>query len=542
MGIVEDLGRARADFERGEWVAALDLWAGVDRDQMDAGDLKSAGQSAFLLGRRDDAADFYQRAFRTFLDGGDPGGAVRCAFYLAMMFGTGGEPALAAGWGSRAERLLDDLDPEAVEGGYVSFLHMYGHLWAGEWPEASACAAATTSAGRAHGDPDLLALGLCSQGRLAIFSGDVAGGLALLDESMAGAAAGELSAVVCGNVYCTAIEGCQEISDFGRVAEWTTALHRWCTAQPGLVAFTGQCSVHRAQVMRERGAWPEALEELELAVTRYRQMGVQDAVGLAEYERGEVHRLQGEHDAAEAAYQRASEHGYDPQPGLARLWLARGQDTAAAAAVRRLLGEVAEPVARARLLPAAVDVLIAVDAADEARALVLDLDRLADHLGSLPVQAQAAAAAGAVELADGDAAGALPYLRKAHHLWGRAENTYEGARVRVLVGRALAQMGDEESGRREVAGARDTLDSLGAQPDVAAAARWLRPTELPGGLTGREVEVLRLVASGRSNAQIAAELVVSEKTVARHLSNIFTKLDVGSRTAAAAYAFENDLM
>ena len=186
---------------------------------------------------------------------------MRCCFHLAMIFGTGGEPALARGWTARADRLLDDLDDDAVERGYVALLHMYGHLAAGDLPAASAAAEAATAVGRRHRDPDLLALGLCSQGRLAIYAGRIADGLALLDEAMAGVAAGEVTPVVFGDVYCTAIEGCQEIGDFGRVAEWTSALHRWCLAQPGLVAFTGQCSVHRGQLMRVHGAWPEALEE-----------------------------------------------------------------------------------------------------------------------------------------------------------------------------------------------------------------------------------------------------------------------------------------
>ena len=542
MGILEDLDRARTDFESGDWVAALDTWSDVEADQLGAADLRAAAQSAYLLGRRDQAVEFYQRAFRAFGADGDAAGAVRCAFHLSMVFATGGEPALAAGWTARAEGLLAELGSDPVERGYVSFLKMFGHLGSGEFPEASACAAETTRAARTHGDPELLALGLSSQGRMAIYSGDVAGGVALLDESMAGAAAGELSAAIFGNVYCTAIEGCQEISDFGRVAEWTSALHRWCTAQPGLVAFTGQCAVHRAQVMRERGAWPEALEELEFAVLRYQRTNALDAIGLAEYERGEIRRLRGEFDAAEAAYQAAAEHGYDPQPGLARLWLARGHQEAAAAAVRRLLGEVVVPVHRARLLPAAVDVLLAVAALEEARAAAADLERVADQVGSVSAQAGAAQASGAVELASGDPAGALPYLRKARQLWARAENAYEGARALVLVGRALTELGDAESGRRELAAALDTFTSLGAQTDLALTDRLLRPAELPAGLTGREVEVLGLVASGRSNAQIAAELVLSEKTVARHLSNIFAKLDVGSRTAAAAYAFEHDLV
>ncbi len=239
---------------------------------------------------------------------------MRCCFHIAMIFGTGGEHALEGGWTTRAERLLDDLGDDAVEHGYDALLHMYRHLGSGDLPPAVAAAASVSVLGRRHRDPDLLALGLCCQGRLAIHAGRIADGLALLDESMAGAAARELTAVVFGHVSCTAIEGCQEIADFGHVAEWTSVLHRWCLAQTGLVAFTGQCSVHRGQLMRVRGAWPEALEEFESAIERYRRADSLAAVGFAECERGDVLRQSGEFAAAETAYQRASEHDSGGSP------------------------------------------------------------------------------------------------------------------------------------------------------------------------------------------------------------------------------------
>ena len=403
------------------------------------------------------AVDYFQRAFHLFESAGDQATAARCCFHLGMILGMGGEPALAAGWGARAGRLVEELGGDVVEGGYVAFLRMHGHLGAGDWPAAAECADEATTVARRHHDADLLALGLVAQGRLAIYAGRVAEGLARLDESMAGAAAGEVSPIIFGNVYCTAIEGCQEIFDFGRVAEWTSALHRWCAAQPGLVAYTGQCSVHRGQVMRLRGAWTEALEEFALAIERYRQADSLPAIGLAEAERGDVLRLRGEYDAAEAAYQRAGEHGHDPQPGLALLWLARGSDDAAAAAVRRLRAEVGNPTQPCRLLPAAVDVLLAVGAVDEAGTAAAELDDLARKVGSVSLLALAAYASAAVELASGDPAGAMPYLRKARQLWARADSPYESARVRLLTGRALAALGDEESARQEVTAAREVF-------------------------------------------------------------------------------------
>ena len=353
--------------------------------------------------------------------------------------------------------------------------------------------------------------------------------------------AGETSPIVAGHVYCTAIEGCQEIADYDRMAEWTAALERWCAAQPGLLAFTGQCSVHRGQLLRLHGEWGQALEELELAVGRYTQVGATDAIGLAVGERGDVLRLRGEYDAADAAYERAGDHGFDPQPGLALLWLERGQVASALGAVDRLLAETVGDARRCWLLPAAVEVLLAGGELDRARAAVAELDALAATFRFGSVEAAAAQSAGAVELAAGDPAGALPYLRKAQQLWARIEAPYEQARARVLTGRALAAIGDTASSRRELEAARSVFRRVGAGPAADEVAELLAPASLPAGLSAREAEVLRLVATGRSNAQIAAELVLSEKTVARHLSNIFTKLDVSSRTAATAYAFGHGL-
>jgi len=542
MGVVEDLVRARADFERGDWATALDSWSGLPPDRLGADDLWAAGVTAYLVGRREVAVDRHQRAFRLREDAGDRAGAIRSAFHLSMLFATGSEPALAAGWTARAGRLLAELDREVVEAGYVSFLRMHAHLHSQDWPAALTAATETVEVARRHGDQDLLALALSAQGRLSIYAGEVAPGLTLLDEAMAGLTAGEVSPMIFGIVFCVAIEGCQEILDLGRVAEWTSALHRWCSAQPGLVAYTGQCSVHRGQVMRSRGAWAEALEEFALAIDRYRAAGALEAAGLAECERGDLFRLRGEYATAEEAYQRAGEHGYDPQPGLALLWLARGSARAALGAIRRLVGEGHDPVHRARLLPGAVEVLSAAGTGDEARAAADELERVASHLGTSALLARASYASAGVELQAGDPSGALPYLRKAQQVWAGLDSPVEIARVKVLVGRALAALGDGESARREWAAARETFRTVDARPAITELDRLLGSAEPPGGLTAREVQVLRLVAAGRSNGQIARELVLSEKTVARHLSNIFGKLDVGSRTAAAAFAFEHDIV
>ena len=512
---------------------------GRDMGTVEAEDELRQAQSAQLLGRYDDAVAGFQRAFQGYLDAGHPLAAARAASWLAMLHATSGDPELAAGWGARAERLLEDVPDDVVERGYVCLRRFFGALHGGDLPRAFELAGEVLAHGRRFGEADLVAIGLAARGRLTLYTGPVPEGLALFDEAMVGVAAGEVSPIFAGEAFCVMIEGCQEVGDLGRAAAWTSALDRWCQAQPGLVAFTGQAAVHRGQIFRLHGAFREALEEFRSALPRYVASRNEAASGFALAEQGGVHQLLGELDLAEACYEQATAFGYEPQPGLALLWLARGQLDAAVAACRRLLAESADPVSRSRVLPGAIEVLRG--AGQPTGDLVAEFESIAGSFGCSAVVAAAALARGRAALDGGDAAGALPYLRKAAALWGSLEAPYDVALVRVEVARALSLLGDESSANVELTAARRTFATLGAQPALSVVESLLTPGSAPGGLTAREVQVLRLVATGRSNTQIAADLVLSEKTVARHLSNIFSKLDVGSRTAAAAYAFEHGL-
>jgi DNA-binding CsgD family transcriptional regulator len=363
-----------------------------------------------------------------------------------------------------------------------------------------------------------------------------------MDEALVGVMAGEVAPVTAGRIYCSTIEACQEVSDFGRAGAWTHALTTWCDAQPGLVAFTGQCATHRGQLLRLHGAYADAVEELDRAVDRYLAVGGDPALGLAHYERAETHRLCGDYDAAEASFATAAEHGHPAQPGRALLWLARDRRDAAAAAVGRLLAERQDPVHRSQVLAAAVEVLVATGDIDGAAALGEELCEVGETFGCTGLQAAGQYAVGTVELARAAAGPALQAAGRALAAWSQLEAPYEVARSRVLVGRALRLLGDEESAVGEMTSARKAFADLGAAPAEREVAGLLGLEKVPGGLSPREVEVLRLVAAGRSNPEIAAQLVLSEKTVARHLSNIFTKLDVGSRTSAAAFAYEHHLV
>ena len=540
--MVDDLHRAREAYERREWLLAYRTLSDLDESALTAGDFAVLATTAYLLGRRNDCVQASQRAYQVNAEQGEQLAAARSALWLAMVLFEGGEAAIAGGWMERARRLLDDVEGDVVERGYLHQLLAYVHIIRGELAVAAASVSQVIDYGRRFHEPDLLAVGLAFQGRLAIFSGRVAEGLRVLDEAMVPVLTDEVSPVFSGLVYCSAIEACHEVSDFGRAGEWTHALSTWCDSQPGLVAFTGQCAVHRGQLMRLHGAYTEALAELEQAATRYAAIGGHPALGLACYERGETHRLRGEFDAAELAYDQASAHGHPVQPGRALLWLGRGRVEDAAAASRRLLGEVGDPVNRSALLPAIVEVLVAAGDVEASAEAVRELAELAGSFACSALVAAAGAAAAQLALARGDPTAALPAARAGLTGWARLEAPYEAARCRVLLGRALRLVGDEASAMGYLTDARRTFAELGAAAAERDAAELLGQQDVPGGLSPREVEVLRLVAAGRSNPEVAAELFLSEKTVARHLSNIFAKLDVGSRTAAAAFAYEHRLV
>jgi len=535
---VDELLKAREAYERRDWAVALERLRGMGGLSPD--DTFALATSAYLLGNVDEAVRALQAGYQDRIRSGDSIGAARFASWLGLLLNVRGEFAVGGGWVARAQRLLETEPEDVVERGYLLGHEMFQYLRSGDFAKAAETAARVVETGRRFSEHDLVAQGLMMQGRILIYSGRVPEGLALLDEAMVGLTAGEVSPIIAGMAYCSLIEACQELSDFSRAASWTTALTRWCEAQPGLVPYTGQCALHQGQIMRLRGAYDEALAEFALAQRRYEKEGTPAPAGMALAEQGDVLRIRGKLDEAEAAYGEAAEFGYEPQPGLVLSWLARGRTTSAILAIHRLLAEAWGPVQRSRLLPAAVEILVAAQLLDEARGHADELSEIASAFGNSALRAMAAYAAAAVELASGEVAEALGHGREAARLWSDIGSPYEASRARVLVARALRELGDEDSATAELAVARHGFADVGAAPGVQQVDKLLGRAR-PGGLTEREIEVLRLVAEGRSNPDIARTLVLSHKTVERHLSNIFTKLDVPSRTAAAAYAHEHGL-
>jgi DNA-binding CsgD family transcriptional regulator len=542
---VHELEQGREAYASRSWTEAHERLSRADRAApLDAEDLELLATSAYMLGRDDEYVSVLERAHRAYLDAGAGLRAARCAFWMGINLVLRGEMGHASGWLGRARRLVEREGRDCVEQGYLLLPLVFEHEAAGDHEAAIAVGAEAVAIGERFGDADLFALAAQDRGILLIKHGRVAEGLALLDEAMVAVTAGELSPIVNGLVYCGVIMGCQLAYEPRRAQEWTAALTRWCDEQPDMVSFTGACLVHRAEIMQLHGAWPDALQEARRAGDRCALAMNQSAAAEAAYRQGEVHRLRGEFAAAEDAYRNARGGGWEPQPGLALLWLAQGDGDAAAGAIRRLVGETSEPSKRAGLLPAYVEIMLVVGDVQAARTACSELEEIAERYEGAMMGAIVAHVRGAVDLAEGDARAALLALRRGARAWRALEAPYEAARVGVLVGLACRALGDEETAALELEAARGVFDRLGAGPDLARVDSLTRgaASRDAHGLSPRELQVLRLLAAGATNKAIAAELVLSERTVERHVSNIFGKLGVATRAAATAYAYEHRLV
>jgi DNA-binding CsgD family transcriptional regulator len=537
------LERGRRSYARRAWNDTYESLSSADEESpLGAEDLELLATSAYMLGREDEWLRYLERAHHLYVDAGEIRRALRCAFWVGTGLALRGEVGGATGWAGRALRLLEQEEGDFVERGYMLFPLVFQYELAGNLSAACDVLADAAEIGQRFGDPDLLVLAVHLRGQLLIALGRAQEGVGLLDEAMVSVTAGRVSPIPTGLVYCGVIAACQQVYELRRAREWTAALTRWCAEQPDLLAFTGRCRIHRAEILQLDGAWGEALDEARRAGER---PGLSPAgYGEALYRQGEIHRLRGELDKAEEAYRDAGRSGWEPQPGLALLRLARGEREAAAAAIRRVTGEATEPLRRAALLPAYVEIMLTSGELDEARRAGRELEELTGGRPEGILGAMTSHARAAVALVDGDAWAALGAARHACEAWRELGAPYETARARVLIALACRELGDWDAGELELDAARIALQELGAAPELARVEELARPAgrRAPGGLTVRELEVLRLVATGKTNRAIAEELVISEKTVARHVSNIFTKLRISSRSAATAYAYEHDLV
>lgn len=535
-----DLEQVRRAAESSRWREAYELLSSVDAAQLGPAGLELFADCAWWRCRVEEEIDLRQRAFAGFVAAGESRRAAYTAWLLSVRYGLRGESTAASGWLQRAHRQLVD-EPDRVEHGYLACSQTEQALGQGRLEEAAQHARWAVELGRRFGDPNLTALAMSWQGLCCLARNDVDGGARLLDEAMTAVSAGELDPHFTGWVYCFVIGMCMGVADLQRAGQWAQAAWRWASSLPEATPYHGLCRVRQVEVMSLRGELDAAEDQAHRACEEMMEFEPHLA-GEAYYVTGEVLRRKGELDAAEEAFAEARELGHDPQPGLARIRLAQGRVDAAASSLRAALADPGRPpFQRMALLAARLDVALVADDLDTARSVCEQMAAVAAEVPSDALRAASATAQGRLRLAEGDAEAALAQLRPAAASWRALELACEVAETRSLIGLAARALGDREGAEQELRAAHRQLERLGASADARRIAGMLDEGEAPGGLTERECEVLALVASGRTNRQIAAELVVSEHTVARHLSNIFTKLGVSSRTAAAAFAIEHAL-
>lgn len=528
--MVQGLEDAHAACDTGRWGDAWRLLSALDLDTLAVDDLDRRATAAFLTGHDQDAYATWTRAHQVSLDEGWVHRAASFGARIGDALGFMGDLARCRGWVDRIASLLEEAGIDCVEQGYLEHgLGMMQLLQAGDVAGAHAHFVQAGKIAARYAHRELATLAHIAEGRMLIYLGDLPEGMALLDGAIVSIEAGDLSPLVTGDAYCTVIDACSELFDLERCRAWTDSFTRWCATQQELVLYRGHCFLHCAEVHALLGRWPEALDEARHACEHLAAPVNPQALGSAEVLEGDLLRLMDDLAGAEACYRRASEHGRDPQPGLALLRVAQGRLDAGEAAIRRAVGEAEDPVSRARLLGAFVEIVLEAGDVEAAHSAAVELEEIASMFGTSLLQGLAQRASGAVLLAEGDAAAALVQLRAACNEVNRLGVVHECARARLLLSDACAALGDHDSAAMERAAARAALESL-------------HPAGVPGSagdLTDREHEVLARVAEGKTNRVIAGELFISEKTVASHVSHIFTKLGVNSRSGATAHAYDH---
>jgi DNA-binding CsgD family transcriptional regulator len=540
-GDLGHLDTAHEHHHASRWAEACQEYCAADQaSSLTVEDLESWAEAAQVIGRIDEAIAALTRCFELRADAGHIHEATRVTYWLwsAHVFARG-EFAIAAGWVERAGSLAEERG--SGEYGWLLIPQAYGCIGRGDYAAAEGLLHRTTELGIGRGDTDLITIATTMRGRVSLKLGSLESGLALLDQAMVRVLSRSTSPRATSVMYCAAIGSCYEVQEIARAAEWSVALDQWLGTLPQLGGvYFGNCRIYRAILMRLRGDWPRAEAELEQAC---RDLAVDGKLvaGHAWYELGELRRLQGK-PGVEEAFEQATGFGYVAQPGLALYRLSQGNAQAAGAGLRRVLAERERADDRLPLLPAVVEVCLAAGQIEEAKGVIAEMKRTAQTYPTTAMLASVDGARGAVALMENRPAESLAPLREASDHWRQLDAPFETAQVGARIGVACRALGDEEGARMELRAALATFERLGARPDASRVRGLLSGQNAHlAVLSPREIEVLRLIVTGRTNAEIAAQLCLSERTIHRHVSNILTKLDVSSRTSAATYAVQHGL-
>ncbi|MEP2772929.1 MAG: LuxR C-terminal-related transcriptional regulator [Fulvivirga sp.] len=506
-------------------------------------ELETYALSAYLTGHDAESFQLFEQAHQVYLDQKKTEKAIRCAFWLGLILINKGNKARGSGWLARAERLLSDQQLSCAEEGLLLIPAALGAFSAGESDKALNLFSQAFSIGQDFDDNDLIILGQLGSGQALVQQGNVAKGIKLLDELMITLETEDAFPVLNGIVYCAVIETCRKVWDLGRAHEWTLALTRWCEEQPDIVPFRGQGLVRRAEIARFRGAWLQALEETNGACELLTRPPGESAAGEAYYLKAELFRLGGKFKQAEENYHEAAKWGRPSQPGLALLRLAQGMHEAAEISIRNTLKENNDLKRRAELLPHVVQIMLAVKQTEVARKATEELFDIANKFDAPYLYAIVGHSRGCVYLNEGKLQLALEQLQKALDIWKHLDTPYESALTQEQIGLVYQKMNDIDNSTVELSTAQWIFEQLNAIPDLVRINKTLSKNSLnkTHGLSLRELQVLRLVAAGKANKSVADTLFISERTVDRHVSNIFKKLNVSSRVEATTFAIKHQL-
>lgn len=536
-----ELGRSAVAGHR--WREACDRFAEARStlaDGLAPPDLESLATALYLRGRHESAFETLTAAHESYLASGDAVGAARTAGWIALELIEADDLSASLTWVARGQRLMERLGDANSVGARVALVPAaLAPLFVGDVEDATQRFESIAAVAERTGDRELAAFAALGRGKCLTTMGRAAEGFNSLDHAMVAVIANEVSPVMTCIFYRVVLDVGHEAFDLARAQMWTRAFEQWCLEQPELVAYSGQCHAYRAQLLLIHGEWADASAAATIAEERLRA-GDFTAPFVANYQLAELHRLRGEFRRAQEHYERAAATGWDPQPGVALLNVAEGEYALAQSTIRSALAG-ADPATRRRLLPAVVEIEVVAGDVPAARRAADELAALSEAAPTPMFTAIAGHAEAQVLLAEGNASGALDRVNLASSTWAGLNAPYEVARCGVVRGKALRALNQSGAATAEFEAARAVFVALGARSALADLTP-LSGQSPAGTLTDRELEVLRLVTTGLTNRGIAGRLSLSEKTVARHLSNIFGKLGLSSRAAATAYAYEHGLV